>query len=350
MVGMVVAVGVLSAVMYGVTSMIKNSLGAQKQVEFRQARESVRLHTIGILSERLACTATFGTLGGATGVNPTAGANQFSQIRSGPGAVQFQVGQNYESGQIGIVSMSFPTNLPTSPPHTYRQFNAGIAKGSAEFIVGIRNNFNIGGIDDGFFTVKLIVELNGANQIQSCIAVGNDADDIWKLSAVSEVYYNGGDVGIGTSNPNYTLEVVGNIHSSGTISASSRINAPSILAGTGGVANGLVTAGTIQAQKFLYTSDESLKMNIKLSSGLALVRHLRGVHFNWKKSGEPSYGVIAQEVEKIVPSAVKIDPASGLRYVDYAQLIAPLIESAKEIDDDIKSLDERLNKIESRRR
>lgn len=345
--GVLMGVAIMGIVVFAITTLLKDSVLSQKYIEFRQAKENVRLHMIGVLTERISCAATFGPSGGNPGINPTAGANQFTQIRGTTGNIEFQVGDSYERGQLQIVSMNFPTNLPTTPPHTYRQFNAGSLKGAAEFIVGVRNVLPIGGGPaELFFTVKIIADMNAANEIQSCVAVGNDSDDIWRLSAVSEVFYNGGNVGIGNDNPNYTLDVTGNIHTSGTLSVGSRLNSPRIFVGTGGVADGTLTAGTIQAAKFLYTSDFNLKTNIKKSEGLKIVRHLRGVKFNWLESGAMSYGVIAQEVEAVMPSAVTTNLETNTKYVDYAQIVAPLIESAKEISSQNQSLEKRISRLE----
>lgn len=65
---------------------------------------------------------------------------------------------------------------------------------------------------------------------------------------------------------------------------------------------------------------------------------MRGVTFEWKKDGTPSAGVIAQEVERVMPSAVKTNLETGLKSVEYDQLIAPLIEAIKEQQAQIDSL------------
>ena len=64
--------------------------------------------------------------------------------------------------------------------------------------------------------------------------------------------------------------------------------------------------------------------------------------------------MIAQEVEKIFPELVHTDQKTGLKSVEYGNLIAPLIEAIKSqqktIEDQnirIKSLEERLDKLES---
>lgn len=84
------------------------------------------------------------------------------------------------------------------------------------------------------------------------------------------------------------------------------------------------------------TSDISLKENIKpISNALIKLKKLNGVHFKWKDgtvyNGE-DYGVIAQEVEHIMPEIV-ITRANGKKAVRYEKLIPLIIEAIKEIGD-----------------
>ncbi len=97
--------------------------------------------------------------------------------------------------------------------------------------------------------------------------------------------------------------------------------------------------GDIQAKAFFYFSDESLKKNIKtIPSALKNILSMRGVKFNWKSDGKPSVGVIAQEVESIYPELVKTDPSTGLKSVEYGNLVGPLIEAIKEQQKQIQEL------------
>ena len=82
-------------------------------------------------------------------------------------------------------------------------------------------------------------------------------------------------------------------------------------------------------------SDERLKENIQVVEGaLDKVCALRGVTFDWKKDGKSSAGLIAQELEPVLPSAVKersrLDSEEEMKTVDYNQLTALFIESIKE--------------------
>jgi hypothetical protein len=91
-------------------------------------------------------------------------------------------------------------------------------------------------------------------------------------------------------------------------------------------------------------SDRKLKDNIELiENPLDKIEQLNGVTFNWKKNGEASAGVIAQDVEKVLPSAVKeIKELNGedetRLNVDYNQIIGLLVESIKELKQEIKEL------------
>jgi trimeric autotransporter adhesin len=89
--------------------------------------------------------------------------------------------------------------------------------------------------------------------------------------------------------------------------------------------------GNVKATAFISTSDVRLKNNIQTVSGLDDVLKLRGVSWNWKMDGVADSGVIAQEVEKVVPTAVVTDKNTGMKAVKYNSLIARLIEAVKEL-------------------
>ena len=91
------------------------------------------------------------------------------------------------------------------------------------------------------------------------------------------------------------------------------------------------------------TSDISLKENISLlDNPLAKVMQIRGTEYDWKE-GNKNYsghdiGVIAQDIEKVLPEAVSTKP-DGTKGVHYNKLIPLLIEAVKDLSnkvDDIK--------------
>ena len=92
----------------------------------------------------------------------------------------------------------------------------------------------------------------------------------------------------------------------------------------------ITTTGDITAANFNTTSDESLKDNVEtIGNALDKVLQLRGVNFNWIENGEAATGVIAQEVEKVIP-AVVAQRDDGTKTVSYGNLVGILIEAIKE--------------------
>ena len=101
--------------------------------------------------------------------------------------------------------------------------------------------------------------------------------------------------------------------------------------GTLGVTGNITTAGTVTAN-----SDEKLKESVvTIENALEKVLSLRGVEYDRIDSGEHQIGVIAQEVEKIVPEVVYGDE---IKSVAYGNLVGLLIEAIKEQQKEIEEL------------
>ena len=100
----------------------------------------------------------------------------------------------------------------------------------------------------------------------------------------------------------------------------------------------ITASGDISAANFNSTADESLKENVKtITHALDKVDSLRGVDFNWKENGQSATGVIAQEVEEILPQVVT-ESDDGIKHVQYGNLVGVLIEAIKELKADIEDL------------
>ena len=98
----------------------------------------------------------------------------------------------------------------------------------------------------------------------------------------------------------------------------------------------VAVSGIVTAVDFNSTSDQSLKTNINtVNNALDIVNELRGVSFDWKETGKPSYGVIAQELEKVLPALVS---DTNIKSVNYNGIIGVLIESIKELSEEIEKL------------
>ena len=157
-------------------------------------------------------------------------------------------------------------------------------------------------IEDDGSTVGTAGTINfgpGINVSQISVGIVTVTSGVPHFIKTSAGIHTLGSVGIGTTNPTSALQV----------------------------------AGTVSAQDFNTTSDQSLKTNIvTIEDALEKIKLIRGVEFNWSKSPHaPSMGVIAQEVESVFPELVA---DTNPKQVNYNGLIGVLIEAVKELKAD----------------
>lgn len=125
--------------------------------------------------------------------------------------------------------------------------------------------------------------------------------------------FAGGNVGIGDTTPDFTLDV------KGTICQDTDSND--------------TCDGTV-------TSDSRLKMNVAdISNPLEKIGQLRGVNFNYKQDtiygnalpANRQLGFIAQEVEQVIPEVIYED-MNGYKLVDYQKITALLASGVNELN------------------
>ena len=213
---------------------------------------------------------------------------------------------------------------------------------------------------------------------------------------------NAGNVGIGTTSPADTLEVSGapgsirwslksepaNYYARSFISpgagGTGNINdtylgfqvhswpiasnvAPAtslVLTGAGNVGIGTTATGTyklyVNGQAYALNgwagSDLRWKKNITpLENSLQKVCQLQGVNYEWRTkefpdkgfTDAPQVGLIAQDVEKVIPQLVNTDK-DGFKALDYSRLTAILVEAVKEQQEEIKGLKAENNALKNK--
>ena len=99
-----------------------------------------------------------------------------------------------------------------------------------------------------------------------------------------------------------------------------------------------------------YTSDIRLKENLQIIEGsLDKIGEINGYEFDWNEKS-PGWarerghdvGVIAQEVQKVLPEIVS-ERKNGYLGVDYKRIIPLLIESVKELKQEVEDLKKKVN-------
>ena len=124
-----------------------------------------------------------------------------------------------------------------------------------------------------------------------------------------------GNLGIGTTNATSKLTVSGN----------------------------LLVTGIITATDFNSASDIKLKENVqRIDNPIDKIIKIDGVRFDWKSDNKPSMGVIAQNIEEVLPELVSGDDS---KTVNYNGIIGLLIECVKAQQEQIDDLNERLDKL-----
>ncbi len=89
------------------------------------------------------------------------------------------------------------------------------------------------------------------------------------------------------------------------------------------------------------SSSIRFKENVsEITNAIDIVKQLRGVRFNWKKEygGEKDVGVIAEELDKVLPELVKHESNGKAFGVEYARITSVLIEAVKEQQELIEKL------------
>ena len=116
--------------------------------------------------------------------------------------------------------------------------------------------------------------------------------------------------------------------------------------------NGIHVTGTIQATDDIVayaSSDERLKNEITpIPYALEKINNISGNSFVWNTDKQDiykgkDYGVIAQEIEKILPELVTTKE-NGYKAVKYDKLVSLLIEGIKELSVEVNELKEKINK------
>ena len=92
-------------------------------------------------------------------------------------------------------------------------------------------------------------------------------------------------------------------------------------------------------------SDSRLKRDIStINDALGIVGKLRGVSYKWLRDGSDGIGVIAQEVEEVIPSVVVTNKVEGLdgieeiKSVDYGKIVGVLINAINELKAEVDEL------------
>jgi hypothetical protein len=153
-----------------------------------------------------------------------------------------------------------------------------------------------------------------------------------------------GNMGIGTTTPSALLDVNGTVGVRSATNATSSSTGALQVTGGAGIGGDLWVGGTAYANVLQSTSDINFKKDITTITGaLNTVMQLRGVEYKWKHNDAPSLGLIAQEVQPLVPAAV-VETYDRLT-VSYGNMVGLLVEAIKEQQQQILTLQQEIRDL-----
>jgi hypothetical protein len=101
----------------------------------------------------------------------------------------------------------------------------------------------------------------------------------------------------------------------------------------------LFVSGSMNASSYNTTSDYRLKEDFKEFSGIEMISNIPVYDYKWKESGSRTYGVIAHELQEVLPQAVTSEKdGEEMQAVDYSKIVPLLIKSIQEQQEMLKEL------------
>ena len=255
--------------------------------------------------------------------------SQGSTGETGPTGLRGYTGYTGLQGPQGSTGETGPTGLRGYTGYTGSQGPQGstgatgpAANNNWKFINNNIYNTNSGYVGIGTQTPHYELDISG-NLNYSGILYSNgipftSSTSQWtSIPLTNNIYYNSiGNVGIGTSNPQSTLDVSGNINSSSTISALS----------------------------FNSLSDYRIKENILPLDKTFNVDNLKPVTYINRQSRKKDIGLLAHELQEVYPFLVNGDKdGEKIQSVNYIGLVSILIREIQDLKKEVKFLNDKIN-------
>ena len=232
----------------------------------------------------------------------------------------------YGDGQYLDLTNNFSTGIGIS--------SEGVSVGTGVTVIDFRGaGISTVTVGSGIGTIFVEGGGSGTVSISSIAPASPENGDLWYSIDYGRtfVYYDEVTLGIGST----AVWVDAAPFNIGVISLDDLTVGNLTVTNSTTVAN-VISSGIVTAVDFNSTSDESLKTNINtVDNALNIVNNLRGVSFDWKETGKPSYGVIAQELEQVLPALVS---DTEIKTVNYNGIIGVLIEAVKELSEEVERL------------
>ncbi len=153
---------------------------------------------------------------------------------------------------------------------------------------------------------------------------------------------------LGISNRNATGDRMFAIHNAG--GTSGFFNQIAFRNNADGATIGEIVRVNDASVQYNTSSDKRLKDNIDtLQNGTELLKEMRPVTFNWKSDGSSDTGFIAQEMLKVMPTAVNPgETEDDMMSMDYGRITPIIVAALQEANKKIEELQNRIEELEAK--
>jgi len=250
------------------------------------------------------------------------------------------------SGNVGI------NEIPAYKFDVNDEVTGAYTTSNPQFVTRIKNKTNDGQINSSFLSLQcssdngganpvagvgVVMESAGSNNASFVVTTRNSSGNTEKMRILS-----GGQVCIGTNSTTVSSSVVSAVFGSGS-EATLKLGGHS---GTHtmvqffhtGSSVGSITS-TTSATSYNTSSDYRLKEDLQDFAGLDMVSKIPVYDFKWKTDDSRSYGVMAHELQEVLPQAVSGDKdAEEMQSVDYSKIVPLLVKSIQELKAEVDKL------------
>ena len=297
-------------------------------------------------------------------ITSSAGGATFADAINTTGKVNINIpseGNYFEGGSASLRRLTITTGTNISP-HALHTFNIASSNGKYKFDVNGTEQFSIDSSNATFAgnitvstasaTLNLLSGTNGNSTINFADPADNNVGQIiyrhngnsmaFDTNDVERMRINAtGDILFGTtsetnshayfsaeSNSRMVLSLGAATASASTIASFKNSN---------GAVGSISVGGSATA--FNTSSDYRLKEDLKDFDGLDKVSKIPVYDFKWKVDDSRSYGVMAHELQEVLPSAVKGEKdGEKMQGVDYSKIVPLLIKSIQELKAEVEDL------------
>ena len=249
-----------------------------------------------------------------------AGSNGSSSLAEA-GDLVFYTTKDLGGGSIGSLTERMRINsvgnigIGTTSPTQKLDVNGNITQSiNNPYLFHMANSLNIKTTGDSID----VLSVRGSTSYGSRIDVyaAGDSSVGTMIGGYGDSYFNAGNVGIGTTNPQQKLDVNGYIQQNGATNCA---------------------LSSDSSGKIICTSDERLKnLHGNYSEGLNVIENINPIKFSYKNDSYIHIGFSAQNVNKVLPEATPIQ-ANGYYGLDSNAITAALVNSVKEQQKIIKN-------------